>query len=311
MTLQQIRYVIAIEQQGSFSEAAKKMFISQPSISAMVKELEQELGITIFQRTRQGVVLTADGKEFLKYAYQMVDCESAIQSRFSPGSGKLRQQFSVSSQHYTFVINAFSQLENQLKNAPYNLRIKETLTSEVISDVAKQRSEIGVIFLSDISEKYILRLLKNNYLSFTPLIQVTPCVFLHESHPLAQRENISTEDLENYPCIVYDQADDHMLYYSEEISIPVFKPEKQIYVTDLYTAIKLMESCQAYNIGTGILDKGLSTFRAVPLEGHGMITIGWISLQNSVLSALGAEFVSLLENQLKHQMQYYGQHLHV
>lgn len=311
MTLQQLRYVIAIEQQGSFSEAAKKLYISQPSISAMVKELEQELDITIFQRTRQGVILTADGKEFLKYAYQMMDCESAIQSRFSPGAGKLRRNFSVSSQHYTFVINAFSLLESQLRNAAYNLRLKETLTSEVINDVARQRSEIGVIFLSDISEKYILRLLKSNYLTFTPLVQVKPCVFLHESHPLAQASCVSTEDLENYPCIVYDQADDHMMYYSEEISIPVFKPEKQIYVTDLYTAVKLMESCQAYNIGTGILDKDLTTFRAIPLEGFGLITVGWISLQNSALSSLGAEFISLLEHQIQHQMKYYGQSANV
>ena len=311
MTLQQIRYVIAIEQQGSFSEAAKKMFISQPSISAMVKDLETELGITIFQRTRQGVILTADGKEFLKYAYQMMDCESTIQSRFSPGAGKVCQQFSVSSQHYTFVINAFSTLESRLKNAPYNLRIKETLTSEVINDVAKQRSEIGVIFLSDISEKYILRILKSNYLNFTPLIQVQPCVFFHENHPMAQRKSVSIEELDDYPCIIYDQADDHMMYYSEEISIPIFKPEKQIYVTDLYTAIRLMESCEAYNIGTGILEKGLSTFRAIPLEGHGLITIGWISLQNSVLSPLGTEFVSLLEGQLQNQMQYYGQNPNV
>ena len=310
MTLQQIRYVIAIEQQGSFSEAAKKMFISQPSISAMVKDLEAELGITIFQRSRQGVVLTADGKEFLKYAYQMLDCERMIQSRFSPGAGNLRQSFSVSSQRYTFAINAFSILESRLKASSYNLRIKETRTSEIISDVARQQSEIGLIFLSDISEKYILRLLKSNHLSFTPLIQVDPCVFLHESHPLAAKARISTDELEEYPCIIYDQADDHMLYFSEELSIPVFKPEKQIYITDLYTSIKLMETCQAYNIGTGILEEQLSSFRAIPLAEANPITIGWISLQNSALSPLGSEFISLLEEQLQHQMQYYGPNSH-
>ena len=228
MTLQQIRYVIAIEQEGSFSEAAKKMFVSQPSISAMVKDLETELGITIFQRGRQGVILTVDGKEFLKYAYQMLDCESMIQSRFFPGASKLSQHFSVSSQHYTFVINAFAKLESRLKNSPYHLRLKETLTSEVIQDVAKQRSEIGVIFLSDSSEKYIRRLLKTNYLDFAPLVQVKSCAFFHSSHPLAGRQSVTTDDLAPYPCIIYDQADNHMMYFSEEISIPSFKPEKQI-----------------------------------------------------------------------------------
>ena len=309
MTLQQIRYVIAVEQQGSFNEAAKALFVSQPSISAMVKDLETELGITIFQRSRQGVLLTTDGKEFLKYAYQMLDCESMIQNRFSLGAGRLCRQFSVSSQHYTFVVNAFAKLENRLKNAPYNLRIKETLTSEVIGDVAKQRSELGVIFLSDTSEKYIRRLLKSSYLDFAPLVQVEPCAFLHESHPLARRASVTTDDLAPYPCIIYDQAETHVMHFSEEISIPDFKPEKQIYITDLYTAVRLMKACQAYNIGTGILEEPLSDFRAVPLEGFGPITIGWIGLQNSVLSPLGTEFVALLEEQVRIQMAYYGKRL--
>lgn len=300
MTLQQIRYVIAIEQQGSFSEAAKKLFISQPSISAMVKDLEQELGITIFQRSRQGVLLTADGKEFLKYAYQMIDCETMIASRFSPGSVPLQHQFSVSSQHYTFVVDAFSALENQVKNFAYSLRLKETLTSVIIEDVAKQRSEIGVIFLSDLSEKYIRRLLKTNYLDFAPLIETQTSVFLQKGHPLAGQSSVSVEDLKPYPCIIYDQAEDFPMYFSEEVSIPTFKPQKQLYTTDLYTSIALMEHCQAYNIGSGILShKLMDNVRALPLEGSSPFTIGWIGLQNSILSPLGMEFIALLEERAK------------
>ena len=299
MTLQQIRYVIAIEQQGSFSEAAKKLFISQPSISAMVRDLEQELGITIFQRSRQGVTLTVEGREFLKYAYQMMDCESMITSRFSPGSLPLPQQFSVSSQHYTFVVNAFAELESQVKNPVYNLRLKETLTSVVIEDVAKQRSEIGVIFLSELSQTYILRLLRSNYLSFTPLIKVKTCVFLYKDHPLAARSSVTTEDLEPYPCVIYDQADDLPMYFSEEVSIPTFKPLKQLYTTDLYTSIAFMQRCQAYNIGSGILCPTLKDWRAVPLEGFAPFTIGWIGLQNAPLSPLGEDFISLVQKHLK------------
>lgn len=299
MTLQQIRYVIAIEQQGSFSEAAKKMFVSQPSISAMVRDLETELGITIFQRSRQGVILTADGKEFLKYAYQMLDCEHLITSRFSPGAVSIQQQFSVSSQHYTFVVNAFAALQNQLKNAAYNLRLKETLTSVVIEDVAKQKSEIGIIFLSELSEKYIRRLLKSNYLDFAPLITVNTSVFLYKDHPLAGHASVTADDLEPYPCVIYDQARRPPLYFSEEVSIPTFKPQKQLYTTDLYTSITLMQRCQAYNIGSGILCPTLTDWRAIPLEGAAPFTIGWIGLQNSILSPIGTEFILLLQENLE------------
>ncbi|HWQ50768.1 MAG TPA: LysR family transcriptional regulator [Terriglobales bacterium] len=298
MTLQQLRYVVAIEQSGSFTAAAKKMFISQPSISAMVGELEKELGTDIFKRGRQGVILTADGKEFLKYAYQMLECETAISKRFSPGHVKLAHQFSVSSQHYTFVVNAISELEKILKNTSYNLRLKETLTSTVIEDVAKQRSEVGVIFLSDISEKYIRRLLKANYLDFAPLIEAKTSVFLHRSHPLAQRDSVTTEDLEPYPCVIYDQANDLPLYYSEEVSIPTFRPQKQLYTTDLYTSLVLMRNNGAYNIGSGILMPDISDFVAVELAGFAPITIGWIGLQNSILSDIGMEFIRLVQERL-------------
>lgn len=300
MTLQQLRYVIAIEQNGSFCEAAKKMFISQPSISAMIKSLEDELGITIFQRSRQGALLTPDGKDFLKYAYQMLDCEEMILSRFSSSTLQARRQhFSVSSQHYSFVVNAFASLQNQMKGPMYNLRLKETLTSIVIDDVAKQRSEVGVIFLSDMSEKYIRRILKSNHLDFAPLAKAKTCVFLSASHPLAGAASVTVEDLRQYPCIIYDQADDLPLYFSEETNVPDFKPDKVLSITDLWTSIVLLQETQAYNIGSGILDRrGGIECCVVPVEGASPLTIGWIGLQNSILSPIGTEFISLLQDEI-------------
>ena len=296
MTLQQLRYVIAIGKHGSFNSAAKNLHVSPPSISALVKDLESERCVSLFRRTGRGIVWTPEGMEVLKYAHQMIDREEDIKERFRRQRERPPVLFSVSSQHYTFVVDVFTKLENSLDADRYALRLKETLPSTVISDVAKQRSEIGVIYSSDFSEKHIGRLLRENNLSFTPLFSAVPHVFVRREHPLTRKTSLTPEDLAPYPCIVYDQNNDVPPYFAEEIVLSDFKPAKTLYVSDLFSCPFMLERCDAYNIGTGLIPehRDSGAYAALPLEGQTPMTVGWIGLTNATPSPLGERFVSML-----------------
>jgi len=297
VTLQQLKYVAAIEKHGSFSKAAKSLYVSQPGVSSLVKDLEDELRISIFTRNRKGIVLTQEGKDLLKYAHQMIDQEGYILDYFR-GQRARPTTFSVSSQHYSFVVDIFTSLENSLQTDKYILRLRETTTSKVIEDVAKQRSEIGIMFLGEFSSKQINRLLKENNLSFTPLYETIPHVFLRGDHPLSKRKSVNADDLAPYPCIIYDQDDDTHPFLSEETILFGRKPPKVLYVSDLFSCVLMIEKCDAYNIGTGLFpDYGDSdAYAAIPLSGQAPMTVGWIRLNNADLSPLATEFISLLQS---------------
>jgi DNA-binding transcriptional LysR family regulator len=298
VTLQQLRYVIAIEKSGSFSKAAKNLYVSQPSISALVKDLEEELCISIFDRTAKGITLTQDGKDLLKYAYRMIDQESYIQEYFRDRRTQPPIVFSVSSQHYSFVVELFAMLENSLQADRYALRLRQTITSAVISDVAKQRSEIGIIFRGDFNQKSIARLLKENNLSFHPLASTIPHIFVRRDHPFKGRESVSVEDLGHYPCIVYDQDEDIPQYYSEETILPGYEPAKVITVSDMFSCVFMMEKCDAYNIGTGLLPEhdAAAAYIAIPIRDQSPLAVGWIGLTNTAPSPLGERFISMLRS---------------
>jgi DNA-binding transcriptional LysR family regulator len=295
MTLQQLRYIITIEQCGSFSKAAKKLYTAQPSVSTLVKELEKELGIVVFLRSKKGITITQEGKTLLAYAHQMAEKEEGIRDYFQKSREKPMTKLSVSSQHYLFVIDLFIQLEKSLNDDKYALRLKETQTATLIEDVARLRSEIGVLALSQSTEKNITRLLNDNNLAFHPLISLPPKAFMGKGHPLAGAEQVTLEELKVYPCIVYDQNDDMALHFSEESILPDFRPNKILYISDLLTSFYLMERCDAFNIGTGLLPQGEHTFAAVPVYGQPSITIGWIALKNGELSPLGENFIAMLQ----------------
>lgn len=301
MTLQQLRYIITIERCGSFSEAAKQLFTTQPNVSTLVKELEMELGIAIFLRSKKGITITQEGKELLAYAYQMTEKEDGIKNHFRSCKEEPVTNFSVSSQHYLFVVEVFLKLENSLDAKKYALRLKETQTGTLIEDVARLRSEIGVLVLSKFTEKHIYKLLNDKNLMFRPLFSVHPKVFMSPKHPLAGAKWVTLDELNRYPCIIFDQDDDMALHFSEEGIVPDFRPNKTLYVSDLLTSIYSMDRCDAFNIGTGVgTELAVQLFRekvgvAVSLHGQPAITIGWIALKNGELSPLGQVFISMLE----------------
>jgi DNA-binding transcriptional LysR family regulator len=206
--------------------------------------------------------------------------------------------FSVSSQHYLFVIDFFIRLERSMGADKYALRLKETQTAALIGDVARLRSEIGVLAVSQFNQKHIDKLLNDGNLEFHPLISLSPKVFMSKKHPLAGAERVTLDELQRYPCIIYDQNDDMALHFSEENIVPDFRPGKILYISDLLTSIFLMDRCGAFNIGSGLislLPRKWRSIAVVPVEGQPPVTIGWIALKNEHLSPLGKKFVSMLE----------------
>ena len=296
MTLQQLKYVSMIEKCGSFSKAAKKLYVSQPGISNLVHSLEEELGITIFIRSAIGITLTDEGRELLKLGNELLKNADYISEYFGNFEKNDRISFSVSSQHYAFVISAFEELQKKIDSNCYTLSINETQTSIVIDNVAKQYSELGIIFKSDYTEKHLTRVLDDNNLEFHSIYTTKPHIFISKKHPLSAKHSVSIEDLKPYPCIFYDQSHDSPSFFSEELILPDFHPEKVLYISDLYTSCCMMKNCNAYDIGTGILAKPLANdLTVIPIREQSDITLGWISLKNCHLSPIAEYFVTLLK----------------
>ena len=202
MTLQQLKYIIEIVNCGSINEAASRLFITQPSLSKSVKELENELGIEIFVRSNRGISLSSDGAEFLGYARQVIEQAELLEQRYMNKTPSKRI-FSVSTQHYAFSVHAFVNMVKEFDKDEYEFAIRESKTHEIIEDVKNLRSEIGVIYLNDFNEKVINKILKDNGLVFTHLFDARPHIFISSNNPLAKKKKLKIEDLDPYPRISF------------------------------------------------------------------------------------------------------------
>ncbi|MFY9393451.1 MAG: LysR family transcriptional regulator, partial [Halanaerobiales bacterium] len=237
MTLQQLKYIIKIVECGSITEAARQLYITQPSLSTAIKELEEELGIEIFYRTNKGVSLTTDGSEFLSYARQIIEQTELLEQRYM-GKKPSKKLCSISTQHYAFAVNAFVELLMDLDVDEYEFTLRETRTYEIIEDVKNLRSEIGIIYLSDFNEKVITKLLKENHLVFNLLFEAEPHVFISSKHPLAGKNSVTLDDLDDYPFLAFEQGEYNSFYFSEELLSTVPR-KKTIYVSDRATLFNL------------------------------------------------------------------------
>lgn len=294
MTLQQLKYIVKVAEKGSINDAAKDLFISQPSLSNAIKELEKELQFPIFIRSNRGVVLTNKGSEFLGYAQQVLTQADLLEAKYIKGSVK-KQRFSASSQHYLFAANAFVQLVKKYGNEEYDFAFNETTTYEVIENVKTMYSEIGLIYLSNYNEAVIGKMLSENNLVFTELITAKPHVFLSRKHPLANKKILSIEDLDNYPRISFNQGMYNSFYYSEEVFsfLPV---KKSIHVSDRAAVVNFMIGLDGYTFSSGIFPEYLhgGDVISVPVDAEEKITIGTIVHKDVVLSKIGKKFYNIL-----------------
>lgn len=294
MTLQQLRYVIEIVNCGSMNAAAEKLYVTQPSLSNAVKELEKELGIEIFLRSNRGISLSAEGAEFLGYARQVVEQAELLEQRYTDKKPS-RRLFSVSTQHYAFSVNAFVNLIRDYNQNEYEFTLRETQTHDIIEDVKNLRSEIGVLYLNDFNEKVLLRILRESNLGFHPLFEAKPHVFVSNAHPLSGNASVRLEDLTPYPCLSFEQGVYNSFYYSEEILSTVYHP-KSILVSDRATLFNLLIGLDGYTISTGILSEDLNgkNIISIPLISDEIIRVGYIAQKGIGLSAMADAYIANL-----------------
>ncbi len=299
MTLTQLKYVVTTAQTGTISEAAKQHFISQPSLTASIRELEQELGITIFIRSNKGVTLTPEGEVFLGYARQVIEQLALIEETYQGKQG-IRHQFCVSAQHYSFVVEAFVELLQQYGGEEYDFRIRETETYQIIEDVARLRSEVGVLYLNEFNETVLRKELRENDLQFHPLFTANPHVFVSAHSPLAQKQSITLEDLAPYPRLSYEQGQHNSFYFSEEI-LSTRSSKKDIQVCDRATLFNLLIGLSGYTICSGVINETLNgkDIVAVPLAVEDYMQIGYITHKKIVPGHFGQKYIQLLQNHVK------------
>ncbi|WP_455684890.1 LysR family transcriptional regulator [Thomasclavelia sp.] len=295
MTLQQLRYIIMVAQKGTISEAAKELFISQPSLSNAIKELEKELGIVIFSRTNKGIIISDDGLEFLGYARQVVEQADLLENRYLQDK-ITKKRFCVSTQHYSFVVNAFVDLVKKYRDSDYEFMIRETRTHEIIEDVKTLKSEVGILYLNEFNQKVINKLLKENNLIFNPLFSAKPHIFISDTNPLASRDIVSLKDIEPYPYLSFEQGQYNSFYFSEEI-LSTMTHQKMIKVSDRATLFNLLIGLDGYTICTGIISEELNgkNIVAIPLDIDETINIGYIVHKDTARSNLGQIFVEALK----------------
>ncbi len=294
MTLQQLKYALTIADCGSMNEAAKQLFISQPSLSETMKELETEIGIEIFLRSNRGISITPEGEEFLGYARQVTEQFGLLQSRYI--GKKKKEKFSVSTQHYTFAVKAFVETVKKLGMERYEYAVHETTTYDVITNVRSFKSEIGVLYLNDFNEKVMMKTIQENGLEFKELFSCNTFVYLWAGHPLAGQKVISMEELDDYPCLSFDQGKYHSLFLAEEMKSD-YEYRRLIKANDRATLLNLMVGLNAYTLCSGIICEELngSDYTAVPLKETERMRIGYIVRKGQKVSKIGKLYIEELK----------------
>lgn len=299
MTLQQLKYAITVAQTGTITEAAEKLYISQPSLTNAIHELEKEMNIEIFTRTNKGIIVSKDGEDFLGYARQVLEQAEVLEDKYKGGGGG-KKKFCISTQHYSFAVNAFVDLIKKYGQDEYDFSIRETQTYEIIEDVAKMNSELGIIFMDDFNDVVLNKILKSNDLEFHQLYSARPHVFISRRHPLAGKQIITNEQLEAYPYLSYEQGEHNSFYFSEEI-FSTYERKKNIRVRDRATLFNLLIGLNGYTVCSGIIDKKLNgkDIIAVPLADEKYMRIGYITHRKGMISRLGNTYIEALKKYLQ------------
>lgn len=303
MTLTQLRYVIAIANAGSMNEAARNLFISQPSLSSTVKDLEEEIGVELFRRSNRGIFVTPEGEEFLGYARQVVEQYELMESKYISKKPS-KKKFSVSTQHYTFAVDAFVEMVKQFGMDEYEFAIHETKTYSVIENVKNFKSEIGILYLNDFNSKILTKLFHEFNLEFHELLKCSIYVYMWKGHPLADREEIELSELLEYPCLSFEQGEYNSFYFAEEV-LSTYEYKRLIKADDRATFLNLMVGLKGYTLCSGIICEKLngSEYCAVRLKSDEVMTIGYLARKGAPISLLGKKYLEEISKYKYRAMQ--------
>lgn len=298
MKLQQLRYVVKVAECGSITEASRRLFVSQPSVTASIRDLENEMGVHIFERTNKGVIVSEEGETFLGYARQVLDQADLLEGKYK-GTSEQVPHFSVSCQHYSFAVNAFVDVIREFDAARYDFTLREEQTHEIIEDVAHMKSELGILYLSEHNREVIERMLAANELVFEGLFCATPHVFVCSDHPLAGRSSVTLGDLEDYPFLSYEQGSYNSFYYSEELT-STFERRKNIRVRDRATLFNLAMGLNGYTVCSGVISHELNGpgIISIPLDVDEYMEIGIITRKNTTLTRCGQAYIEAIRQHI-------------
>lgn len=291
MTLIQLKYAITVAGERSLNDAAKKLYISQPSLSSAIHSLEKEIGIDIFVRSKNGITLTTAGSEFIGYAKSVMEQYEILDAKYISQVNQ-KKQFSVSMQHYTFAVNAFVELVKQYGMDEYEFEVHETKTYEIIDNVKNHKSEIGILYLNDYNRNVMTKIFSESGLNFVPLFECGIYVYIWKGHPLAKQAEISLEELEEYPCLGFAQGEHNSFYFAEEV-MSTYQYKRFIRANDRATMLNLMVGLNGFTLCSGIICEDLNgeDYCAVKLKSDEKMTIGYIARRDTVLSPIGEKYL--------------------
>ena len=303
LTIQQLRYAVGIANTGSFNKAAEALFISQPSLTMAVQDLEKQIGITVFNRSNRGVTLTPEGEEFIARANELLNHFKSVVARYDEESQK-KKRFAVSTQHYSCAVKSFTNMVKKFNIDDYDFALRETKTKEVIDDVTSLRSEIGIIYLSDFNRKYLTYLLKEHDLVFQKLVVCNAYAYMWKNNPLASKPYVTLEDLSQYPCLSFEQGESGNYYFAEEI-LSTNEYHRTIKANDRATMLNFMVDLNGYTLCSGIISEEIngSDYVAVPFkdekgESDRQMEIGYITKKNFMLSTICRIYIREMEEYL-------------
>ena len=295
MTLIQLKYILTIAETKSLNKAAEQLYVSQPSLTNALKELEKEIGITIFFRSGRGVTLTNDGVEFLTYARELYHEYEQLLHRYTEG-GSYKKKFAVSTQHYSFAVKAFVETVKKAGMDSYEFAANETTTYDVMENVRNFKSEIGVLYLNDFNEQVLMKIIREKGLEFEELFACDTYVYLWSGHPLAGQSVISMEELDEYPCLSFDQGRNSSLYLAEEMK-STYDYKRLIKANDRATLLNFMIGLNAYTLCSGIICEELngSDYMAIPLKETEKMRIGYVKRKGASISHIGQIYIEELK----------------
>ncbi len=242
MNLLHLKYIVEVGKTNSITKAAQNLFMGQPNLSRAIKDLEKDIGITIFKRTAKGVEPTRKGAEFLSYSKAILSQINELESLYKPCESDAIK-FNISVPRATYVSVAFSEFVNSLREAKeINIFFKETNSMGAIKDVTNGYSNLGIIRYQKLYESYFLSFLKDSDLKSETLWEFDLYLLMSKEHPLAHVEDITYYDLCDYIEIVHGDFQVPSLSPSEiKKDCKTQLPSKIIYIYERGSQFDLLQ----------------------------------------------------------------------